>query len=172
MHNEYRIDKQHQVLNDDLCTAHDDCNYRRLNVADAACHSNEKSIAPSIGAHSIANNIRYQSDNVPSSDNFSGPVVVDDFTPVTMRINCIFENKKLLQCHLHRDAMTKHYQLKVKRLNSTLLHVICIDNEGCPWQLRATRMRGSELFVVKRYDDVILVQLKSFKGIIVKPRVG
>ncbi|GMN70941.1 hypothetical protein TIFTF001_052592 [Ficus carica] len=164
LHNEYGIDKQHQVLNHDLCMAHDDCNAGKLNVADATRHSNEKSFAPSIGAHSIINNIRSQSDNIPSSDSFSGPVVVTDFTLITMHINCIFENKKLLQYHLHHDAMTKHYQFKVKKSNSTLLHVICIDNEGCPWQLRATRMRGSEFFVVKRYDDVHTCSIEIVQG--------
>ncbi|GMN59507.1 hypothetical protein TIFTF001_028596 [Ficus carica] len=154
LHIESGIEKLHQVLNNDLCTANGDCNAREMNVADDARHPNENSIAASIGAHSIANNTTSQSVNVPSSDSVSGSVVVADYTPVTMRINCIFENKKLLQYHFHHDAMSKHYQFKVKRSNSTLLHVICIDNEGCPWQLRVTRMRGSELFVVKRYNDV------------------
>ena len=60
--------------------------------------------------------------------------------------------------------MSKHYRFKVKRLNSTLLYVICIDNEGCPWQLHATRMRGSEFFVVKRYDDVYTCWIKIAQG--------
>ncbi|GMN69085.1 hypothetical protein TIFTF001_038140 [Ficus carica] len=154
LHTKDGIEKQHQLLNNDLCTDHDDCNVGELNVADAARHSNEKSIAASIGAHYIVNTTRTQYVNVSSSDSLFGSVVVDDFTPVTMCRNCIFENKKLLQYHLHHDVISKHYQFKVKRSNSTLLHMICIDNEGCPWQLRATRMRGSELFVVKRYDDV------------------
>ncbi|GMN33458.1 hypothetical protein TIFTF001_041898 [Ficus carica] len=108
-----------------------------------ARQSNENSIAASIGAHSIANYTTSQSVNVPSSDSLSGSLVVADYTPVTIRINSIFENKKLLQYHLHHDVMSKHYQFKVKRSNSTLLHVICIDIEKCQWQLRATRMRGS-----------------------------
>ncbi|GMN27909.1 hypothetical protein TIFTF001_051621 [Ficus carica] len=164
LHTEYEIEKQQQLSNNDLCTAYDDCNAGELNVVDTACHSNEKSIATSIGAHSIVNNTRSQSVNVPSSDSLSGSVVVADFTPVTMRRNCIFENKKLLQYHLHHDAMSKHYQFKVKRSNSTLLHMICIDNEGCSWQLRATRMRGSELFVVKRYDDVHTCSIEIVQG--------
>ncbi|GMN34238.1 hypothetical protein TIFTF001_046786 [Ficus carica] len=81
-----------------------------------------------------------------------------------MRRNCIFEDKKLLQYHLYHDAISKHYQFKKKRLNSTILHVICIDNEGCPWQLHVTRMRGSELFVVKRYDDVHTCLIKIVQG--------
>lgn len=60
--------------------------------------------------------------------------------------------------------MSKHYQFKVKRSNSTLLHVICIDIEKCQWQLRATRMRGSELFVVKRYDDVHTCSIEIVQG--------
>ncbi|GMN74899.1 hypothetical protein TIFTF001_052483 [Ficus carica] len=164
LHTEDGIEKQHQLLNNDSCTDHDDCNAGELNVADAARHSNEKSIAASIGTHSIVNTTRTQSVNVSSSGSLSGSVVVADFTPVTMCRNCIFENKKLLQYHFHHDVMSKHYQSKVKRSNSTILHVICIDNEGCSWQLRATRMRGSELFIVKRYDDVHTCSIKIVQG--------
>ncbi|GMN62054.1 hypothetical protein TIFTF001_031131 [Ficus carica] len=135
-----------------------------LKFAGDAHQSNENSIAASIGAHSITNNTTSQSVNIPSSDSVSGSVVVADYTPVTMHKNCIFENKKLLQYHLHHDAMSKHYQFKVKRSNSTLLHVICIDIEKCPWQLRATRMRDSELFVVKQYDDVHTCSIEIVQG--------
>ncbi|GMN59848.1 hypothetical protein TIFTF001_028944 [Ficus carica] len=41
---------------------------------------------------------------------------------------------------------------------------LTVDNEGCPWQLRATRMRGSELFVVKRYDDVHTCSIAIVQG--------
>ncbi|GMN54086.1 hypothetical protein TIFTF001_023214 [Ficus carica] len=135
-----------------------------LKFAGDARQSNKNSTAASIGAHSIANNTTFQSVNVPSSDSVFGSVVVDDYTPVTMRINYIFEKKKLLQYHLHHDAMSKHYQFKVKRSNSTLLHVICIDIKKCPWQLCATRMRSSELFVVKRYDDVHTCSIEIVQG--------
>ncbi|GMN20062.1 hypothetical protein TIFTF001_042993 [Ficus carica] len=56
LHTESGIEKQHQVLNNDLYTAHGDCNAGELNVADDAHHPNENSIAASIEAHSIANN--------------------------------------------------------------------------------------------------------------------
>ncbi|GMN61249.1 hypothetical protein TIFTF001_030411 [Ficus carica] len=112
LHTEYGIEKQHQVLNNDLCTAHGNCNDGELNVLDDARQSNKNSIAACIGAHTITNNTTSQSVNVPSSDSVSGSVVVADYTPVTMRRNCIFENKKLLQYHLHHDAMSKHYQFK------------------------------------------------------------
>ncbi|GMN69175.1 hypothetical protein TIFTF001_038230 [Ficus carica] len=135
-----------------------------LKFASDARQSNENSTAASIGAHSFANKTTSQSDNVPSSDSLSGSVVLADYTLVTMRRNCIFQNKKLLQYHLHHDATSKHYQFKVKRSNSTLLHVICIDMERSPWQLHATRMRGSELFVVKRYDDVHTCVIEIVQG--------
>ncbi|GMN29149.1 hypothetical protein TIFTF001_051706 [Ficus carica] len=164
LHNEYEIEKQDEVMHNDLCTAHDNCNAGEMHDADDSHRSNEKSIAASIGGHSIVNNTRSENDKVSSSDSLSDGVIVADYTPVTMSINCIFENKKLLQYHLHHDAMSKHYQFKVKRSNSTLLHVICIDNEGCQWQLRATRMRGSEMFVVKRFDDVHTCSIEIVQG--------
>ncbi|GMN69303.1 hypothetical protein TIFTF001_038352 [Ficus carica] len=164
LHNEYEIEKQDEVMHNDLCTAYDDCNAGKMHDADDSHRSNENSIATSIGGHSIVNNTRSENDKVSSSDSLSDDVIVADYTPVTMRINCIFENKKLLQYHLHHDAMSKHYQFKVKRSNSTLLHVICIDNEGCQWQLRATRMKGSEMFVVKRFDDVHTCSIEIVQG--------
>ncbi|GMN22184.1 hypothetical protein TIFTF001_040199 [Ficus carica] len=164
LHSEDEIEKQDEVMHNDLCTAHDDCNAGKMHDADDSHRSNEKSIAASIGDQSIVNNTRSENDKVSSSDSLSDGVIVADYTPVTMRINCIFENKKLLQYHLHHDAMSKHYQFKVKRSNSTLLHVICIDNEGCQWQLRATRMRGSEMFVVKRFDDVHTCSIEIVQG--------
>ncbi|GMN26694.1 hypothetical protein TIFTF001_040895 [Ficus carica] len=164
LHNEDEIEKQYEVMHNDLCTAHDNCNAGKMHDADDSHRSNEKSIAASIGDQSIVNNTRYENDKVSSSDSLSDGVIVADYTPVTIRINCIFENKKLLQYHLHHDAMSKHYQFKVKRSNSTLLHVICIDNEGCQWQLRATRMRGSEMFVVKRFDDVHTCSIEIVQG--------
>ncbi|GMN27744.1 hypothetical protein TIFTF001_044155 [Ficus carica] len=112
LHNEYEIEKQDEVMHNDLCTADDDCNAGKMHDADDSHRSNEKSIAASIGGHSIVNNTRSENDKVSSSDSLSDDVIVADYTPVTMRINCIFENKKLLQYHLHHDAMSKHYQFK------------------------------------------------------------
>ena len=164
LHTDYGIENQHETLNNDLGTDHDDCNAGKFNVSADTHRSNEKSIAASIGGHSIVNNTGSQYDKVSSSDSVSEGVVVADYTPITLRVNCVFDNKKLLQYHLHHDAMSKHYQFKVKRSNSTLLHVICIDNEACPWQLRATRMKGSELFVVKRFDDVHTCSIEIVQG--------
>ena len=164
LHYIHGSDHQHNVLNHGGCAAHDDCGSGRINLSDSARHSIDRSIPPSVGAHSIAPNILSQSNDVPSSSSLDGPEVVADDTPITPRVNCVFESKRLLQFHLHHDAMSKHYQFKVKRSNSTLLHVICIDNTNCQWQLRATRMRGSELFVVKRFDDVHTCSLPIVQG--------
>ncbi|GMN47197.1 hypothetical protein TIFTF001_016371 [Ficus carica] len=59
-----------------------------LKFAGDARQSNDNSIAASIRAHNIVNNTTSQSVYVPSSDSVSGSVVVADYTPVTMRINC------------------------------------------------------------------------------------
>ncbi|GMN70093.1 hypothetical protein TIFTF001_039136 [Ficus carica] len=128
LHTEYGIEKQHH----DLCTAHDDCNAGELNVADDARHSNEKSITASIGAHSIANNTRSQSVNVPSSDSVSSSVIVADYIPVIMRKNYIFKNEKLLQYHLHHDAMIlPAWAEMVKRKNPAFDIHIETDSKNC-----------------------------------------
>ena len=96
LHMEDGIEEQHELLNNDLGMDHDACNAEESNVMDVARNSNEKSISPSIGAHSIINTSRTQSVNVPSTDSFSSSAVVANFTPITIRINCNFDNKKLL----------------------------------------------------------------------------
>ncbi|GMN60168.1 hypothetical protein TIFTF001_029255 [Ficus carica] len=64
---------------------HDDCNAREFNVEEATRDSNKKSIAGSVEAQSVVNRTRTQSVYVLGSDNFSGTVVVTDFTPITIR---------------------------------------------------------------------------------------
>ncbi|GMN60885.1 hypothetical protein TIFTF001_029982 [Ficus carica] len=110
---------------------HDDCNTGEFNVVDAAHDSNKRSIVGSIVAQYFVNRTITQSVHVPGSDNFSGAVVVADFTPTTMHVNNIFDNKKLLQYHRHHDVMSKHYQFKVKKSTTTLLHVRYDDVHTC-----------------------------------------
>ncbi|GMN62539.1 hypothetical protein TIFTF001_031610 [Ficus carica] len=103
LHTDYGIEKQHQLLNNDYCRAHDDCVAEKLNSTADAHRSNDKSIAASIGGHSIVNNTRSQYDKVSSSDSVSDGVIVADFTPVTLRISSIFQHKKLLQYLLEKS---------------------------------------------------------------------
>ncbi|GMN24842.1 hypothetical protein TIFTF001_050347 [Ficus carica] len=138
LHTEYEIEKQHQVLNNDLCTAHGDCNAGELNIVDDARQSNKNSIASSIGAHSIANNTTSQSVNVPSSDSVSGLVVIVDYTPVTMRRNCIFENKKLLQprvsgCCLRDMHTTLGCKLEDQPRSADQFEYAVTNNAGQIW---------------------------------------
>ncbi|GMN60452.1 hypothetical protein TIFTF001_029541 [Ficus carica] len=133
LHNEYEIEKQDEVMHNDLCTANDDCNAGKMHDADDSHRSNEKSIAASIGGHSIVNNTRSENDRVSSSDSLSDGVIVADYTPVTMRINCIFENKKLL---LRGDDAESYKVLPawaemVMRKNSASNIQIETDSENC-----------------------------------------
>ena len=57
----------------------------------------------------------------------------------------------------------KHYQFKVKRSTTTLYHVTCYYDK-CGWQVRATKMKNSELFVVKRFDDVHTCPIEFRQG--------
>ncbi|GMN38298.1 hypothetical protein TIFTF001_007526 [Ficus carica] len=108
-HNEYEIEKQDEVMHNGLCTAHDDCNAEKMHNAADSHRSNEKSIAASIGGHSIVNNTRSENDKVSTSDSLSDGVIVADYTPVTM-------------------------------------------------------MRGSEMFVVKRFDNVHTCSIEIVQG--------
>ncbi|GMN58333.1 hypothetical protein TIFTF001_027435 [Ficus carica] len=137
LHMEDGLEEQYKFLNKDLGMNHDDCNVGEFNIEEAARDSNERSTAGSIRAQFVVNRTRTQSVHISDSDNFSSIVVIADFTPITMH---------------------------VKRSTTTLLHVVCIDNEKCPWQLRATRMKGIELFVVERYNEVHSCSIEIVQG--------
>ncbi|GMN31799.1 hypothetical protein TIFTF001_003404 [Ficus carica] len=95
LHMEDGLEEQYELLNNDFGMNHDDCNGGELNVANAARDSNEKNIAGSIEAQSVVKKTRTQFVHVPVSVNFSGIVVVVDFTLITMSANNIFDNKKI-----------------------------------------------------------------------------
>ncbi|GMN47312.1 hypothetical protein TIFTF001_016494 [Ficus carica] len=130
LHMEDGLEEQDEFLNNDLGMDHDECNAEEFIIEEAARDSNEMSIIGSVRAQSVVNITRTQSIHVSCSDDFSSAVVIADFTLVTMCVKNIFDNKKLLQYHLHHDAISKHYQFKVKRSTITLLHVVCIDDES------------------------------------------
>ncbi|GMN55016.1 hypothetical protein TIFTF001_024134 [Ficus carica] len=52
----------------------------------------------------------------------------------------------------------------VKMSTTTLLHMVCINNEKCPSYLHATRMTSSELSIVKRYDGVHTCSIEIVQG--------
>ncbi|GMN66090.1 hypothetical protein TIFTF001_035158 [Ficus carica] len=124
LHIEDGLEEQDEFLNIDFGMDHDDCNTGEFNIEEAARDSNDKSTAGSIRSQFVVNRTKTQYVHVSSSDNFSGVVIIADFTPITMCVNNIFDNKKLLQYHLHYDAMSKYYQFKVKRTTTTLFFVV------------------------------------------------
>ncbi|KAK3205436.1 hypothetical protein Dsin_019482 [Dipteronia sinensis] len=59
--------------------------------------------------------------------------------------------KKQLRLHLGMVVMTKKFQYRVKRSTTNRFEAACIHNH-CKWRIRATKLKNSDYFEVKRYD--------------------
>lgn len=65
----------------------------------------------------------------------------------------IFQNKKELQSKLGIHCMHANKEFKVKRSTTERYEVECLENT-CNWRLRAAKLYGEELFIIKMFDDV------------------
>lgn len=80
--------------------------------------------------------------------------VLSDFSPTLLRVRGTYVNKRALQSHLAKFAISNHFQFKVRTSNRRTLHVVCRDN-NCKWTVRATKIKDTDLFQIKRYDTFI-----------------
>ncbi|CAB4280004.1 unnamed protein product [Prunus armeniaca] len=62
----------------------------------------------------------------------------------------VYETKEDLKTKLGIDAMKKNFEFKVKRSNKERFEVGCVD-DGCMWKLRASKVRKSSYFMVRKY---------------------
>ena len=69
----------------------------------------------------------------------------------------------MLLYHLNLEAMTKHFQVKVKKSTRSLLHVVCNDDR-CQWQVRATKLKDSDMFVIRRYEELHTCSIEIRQG--------
>ncbi|KAK3195743.1 hypothetical protein Dsin_027053 [Dipteronia sinensis] len=103
-----------------------------------------------------------QEENVPMSNPISR--VVNSTVPpssktslvaidgnVDIEISGLYHCKKQLRLHLGMVAMTKKFQYRVKRSTTDRFEAACIHNH-CKWRIRATKLKNSDYFEVKRYD--------------------
>ncbi|KAK1571076.1 hypothetical protein Q3G72_011620 [Acer saccharum] len=103
-----------------------------------------------------------QEDNVPMSNpisrvvNLTVPpssktslVAIDGNIDIEM--GGLYHCKKQLRLHLGMVAMTKKFQYHVKRSTTDRFEAACIHNH-CKWRIRATKLKNSDYFEVKRYD--------------------
>ena len=98
-----------------------------------------------------------------SSSEFRIENVIADHARTILHVTNIYSNKKMLQYHLNLEAMTKHFQVKVKRSTRSLLHVVCNDDR-CQWQVRATKLNDSDMFVIRRYEELHTCSIEIRQG--------
>lgn len=67
-----------------------------------------------------------------------------------IQVKQIFKCKKSLILKLQLLAMRCQFEFKVKKSNTSIYCVVCID-EKCNWRLRATKMKGSDMFEIRKY---------------------
>ncbi|CAA3012848.1 uncharacterized protein LOC111398915 [Olea europaea var. sylvestris] len=68
-----------------------------------------------------------------------------------VQVNKLYKSKKELQTKLHMLALRKNFEFKVKKSNKNIFTVICI-NDDCQWRLRATKLRESNFFLVRKFS--------------------
>ncbi|KAH9681546.1 SWIM-type domain-containing protein [Citrus sinensis] len=93
-----------------------------------------------------------------SSSNLLATEVSGD-TDVSM-VKEVFESKEALQEKLKALAVKKRFQFKTPKSDKDLLVVVCMD-DNCKWRLRASRLKGCNMFEIRKYYNVHTCSLDS-----------
>ncbi|CAH9075087.1 unnamed protein product [Cuscuta europaea] len=75
--------------------------------------------------------------------------VITQSHPTCLVLYAIYKSKTYLIHHLKMYAITNHFQYRTKTSRKISLHVICLDPK-CRWTVRAVRLRGVEMFQIRR----------------------
>ena len=65
----------------------------------------------------------------------------------------VFKSKEALQEKLKALAVKKRFQFKTPKSDKDLLVVVCMD-DNCKWRLRASRLKGCNMFEIRKYYNV------------------
>jgi hypothetical protein len=65
-----------------------------------------------------------------------------------------FDSKEDLNTKLNLVAINGKFEIKVKKSTRTLKEVVCVDEPNCLWRVRATKMPGSNFFVIRQYNGI------------------
>ncbi|XP_038719964.1 uncharacterized protein LOC120012596 [Tripterygium wilfordii] len=77
----------------------------------------------------------------------------------TFDVGVIFTNKKELHKHISLYAIKKNFQFRVTRSTKSLLVVECLAS-GCQWRMRGIKLKETELFLVKKFNDTYTCSLE------------
>ncbi|GMN61570.1 hypothetical protein TIFTF001_030670 [Ficus carica] len=65
-----------------------------------------------------------------------------------------FDSKEELNTKLNLIAINGKFEMKVKKSTKSLKEVVCVDELNCLWRVRATKMPGSNFFVIRQYNGI------------------
>ncbi|XP_038695537.1 uncharacterized protein LOC119992829 [Tripterygium wilfordii] len=84
--------------------------------------------------------------------NGSNTIDLNSESSETFDVGVIFTNKKELHKHISLYAIKKNFQFRVARSTKSLLMVECVAT-GCQWRMRGIKLKETELFLVKKFND-------------------
>ncbi|CAH9088755.1 unnamed protein product [Cuscuta epithymum] len=76
-----------------------------------------------------------------------------DGMDTTLRINGLYPSKEEFKETLQIYALHNKFEFETKTSNPWVLHVICVD-QNCKWAVRGVRIKESDYFQIKRFDNV------------------
>ncbi|GMN55802.1 hypothetical protein TIFTF001_024914 [Ficus carica] len=65
-----------------------------------------------------------------------------------------FDSKEELNTKLNLVAINGKFKMNVKKSTKSLKEVVCVDEPNCLWRVRATKMPGSNFFVIRQYNGI------------------
>ncbi|CAH9068937.1 unnamed protein product [Cuscuta epithymum] len=72
----------------------------------------------------------------------------------TLRIGANYPSKEYFKETLQMYAIEKKFQFVTKTSHPNVLHVVCIDHPACKWAVRGVKLKETDCFEVRRFDDI------------------
>ena len=72
-------------------------------------------------------------------------------SPTMVKLDGMYVNKDALKMHLAKFTIANHFNYKVRTSHKECLHVVCLD-DNCGWTVRATNVKQTNFFQIRRYD--------------------
>ncbi|XP_020872589.1 uncharacterized protein LOC110230308 [Arabidopsis lyrata subsp. lyrata] len=117
-------------------------------VSAPACH-----VMNEMGFDStIPERVRTETESFSNISEGSAPVGGSTISASSNTLYCgkLFKDKKEMGRQMQLFAMENNFEFRTKKSDSTRYTLRCID-EKCSWRLRATRVKASDSFIIKKY---------------------
>ncbi|CAE5962889.1 unnamed protein product [Arabidopsis arenosa] len=100
----------------------------------------------------IPERVRTETESFSNISEGSAPVGGSTISASSNTLYCgkLFKDKKEMGRQMQLFAMENNFEFRTKKSDSTRYTLRCID-EKCSWRLRATRVKASDSFIIKKY---------------------